>query len=204
VRCWRTGVPSRAATNVATGAVAQWIDYDELGNVLADTNPGFQPFGFAGGIYDPDTGLVHFGVRDYDAITGRWTAKDPILFDGGQSNLYVYVGNDPINRTDPTGLGDLPGTWDNGYVCNNTGHDVVVWSDDGGVRTIPDKHCTDYGRDTDFVRNGCNTTKIGPNNVTVNPDGSVEQWGLDLIPGQNPRPAEPRDGLPSEFLCGCP
>jgi RHS repeat-associated protein len=45
--------------------------------VTADSNPGFQPFGFAGGLYDPDTGLVRFGARDYDAAAGRWTANDP-------------------------------------------------------------------------------------------------------------------------------
>src|SRR6185295_650509 len=34
---------------------------------------------------------------------GRWIAKDPVLFAGGQANLYAYVGNDPINRQDPDG-----------------------------------------------------------------------------------------------------
>jgi len=72
--------------------------------VVSDTSPGFQPFGFAGGLYDPLTGLVRFGARDYDAETGRWTAKDPIRFDGGDGNLYAYVGNDPVNRVDPSGL----------------------------------------------------------------------------------------------------
>ena len=62
-----------------------------------------QPFGFAGGIYDRDTGLVRFGARDYDAETGRWTAKDPIGFHGGL-NLYGYVENDPVNWTDIYGL----------------------------------------------------------------------------------------------------
>ena len=47
----------------------QRLDYDPYGVVLTDTNPGFQPFGFAGGLYDPDTGLVRFGARDYDART---------------------------------------------------------------------------------------------------------------------------------------
>jgi RHS repeat-associated protein len=60
------------------------MDFDEFGNVLTDTNPGFQPFGFAGGIYDGDTGLVRFGARDYDPQTGRWTAKDPVGFLGGR------------------------------------------------------------------------------------------------------------------------
>ena len=94
----------RLVIDVATGAVAQRMDYDEFGNVIADTNPGFQPFGFAGGLYDPDTKLVRFGARDHDAETGRWAAKDPILFEGGDANLYVYVGNDPVNWIDPSGL----------------------------------------------------------------------------------------------------
>jgi RHS repeat-associated protein len=63
--------------------------------------------GFAGGLYDTDTGLVRFGARDYDPSVGRWTAKDPILFGGGQTNLYVYVGNDPVNFVDPRGLSSL-------------------------------------------------------------------------------------------------
>ncbi len=61
------------------------------------------PFGFAGGLYDPDTGLVRFGARDYDPMTGRWTSKDPILFGGGQENLYVYAEDDPVNHADPSG-----------------------------------------------------------------------------------------------------
>ncbi|MBK8203682.1 MAG: RHS repeat-associated core domain-containing protein [Bdellovibrionales bacterium] len=87
-----------------TGAVAQQIEYDEFGAVLSDSNPGFQPFGFAGGLYDSDTKLVRFGARDYDSQSGRWTAKDPIGFNGGDTNLYGYVMNDPVNFNDPSGL----------------------------------------------------------------------------------------------------
>jgi len=90
--------------NPETGAILQQIDYDVWGHITRDTNPGFQPFGFAGGLYDPDTGLTRFGARDYDAEIGRWTAKDPILFDGGDTNLYGYVSNDPVNWIDPEGL----------------------------------------------------------------------------------------------------
>jgi RHS repeat-associated protein len=67
-------------------------------------SPGLQPFGYAGGLYDRDTGLVRFGARDYDPETGRWTAKDPIGFAGGDTNLYGYVANDPVNWVDPLGL----------------------------------------------------------------------------------------------------
>ena len=91
---------------------------------MNDTNLGFQPFGFAGGLYDPDTGLVRFGSRDYDPSIGRWTAKDPILFAGGQTNLYVYVGNDPVNFVDPEGRFGLPGAFIGagvGFVVGLTG-----------------------------------------------------------------------------------
>jgi len=93
----------RLVVNESTGVVAQRIDYDTYGKVLADTNPGFQPFGFAGGLYDAETGLVRFGVRDYDAETGRWTTKDPIGFDSGDTNLFSYVASDPVNFVDPEG-----------------------------------------------------------------------------------------------------
>jgi RHS repeat-associated protein len=95
----------KLVVNVQTGIVVQKIDYDEFGNVTFDSNPGFQPFGFAGGLYDTETKLVRFGVRDYDAETGRWTSKDPIGFGGRQTGLYNYVSNNPIQFIDESGLG---------------------------------------------------------------------------------------------------
>jgi RHS repeat-associated protein len=77
--------------------------YTAFGEATITGTADFIPFGFAGGLYDTDTKLVRFGARDYDPNVGRWVSKDPIRFDGGV-NLYVYVGNDPINRIDPSGL----------------------------------------------------------------------------------------------------
>ena len=93
----------RLVINTADGSIAQRMDHDEFGNVTIDTNPGFQPFGFAGGIYDQHTKLTRFGARDYDAETGRWTAKDPVRFDAAGSNLYGYSGDDPVNFIDLRG-----------------------------------------------------------------------------------------------------
>jgi hypothetical protein len=76
----------RLVVNASTGTVAERMDYDEFGNVVYDSNPGFQPFGFVeasaidnvmvaeipllfsgtGGLYDSETKLVRFGARDYD------------------------------------------------------------------------------------------------------------------------------------------
>jgi RHS repeat-associated protein len=98
----------RLVVDVATGTIAQRMNYDEFGNVTLDTNPGFQPFGFAGGLYDPATKLVRFGLRDYDAATGRFTAKDPALV--AEESLYAYGANDPVNQVDR--LGRAPNDWD--------------------------------------------------------------------------------------------
>src|SRR5262249_44322675 len=97
----------RLVVHLDSGTIVQRLDYDSFGNVTLDTHPGFQPFGFAGGLYDPETKLTRFGARDYDAETGRWTAKDPIRFAGGVPNLYGYVVNDPVNVSDPLGLRPL-------------------------------------------------------------------------------------------------
>jgi RHS repeat-associated protein len=109
----RAGVPLRVVkdylgsvrlvVNAQSGEIAQELEYDEFGNVTNDTAQGFQPFGFAGGLYDPDTHLVRFGARDYDSVTGRWMAKDPLGFGGGDTNLYTYCGGDPINLVDLDG-----------------------------------------------------------------------------------------------------
>ena len=89
--------------DVSSGQIVEQLNYDEVGNVTLDTNPGFQPFGFAGRLYDHDTGLVRFGHRDYDPTTGRWTTEDPLAFGGDDSNLYAYSHGDPVNLVDPDG-----------------------------------------------------------------------------------------------------
>jgi RHS repeat-associated protein len=97
----------RLVIDATSGVVLQRMDYDAFGGVVLDTNPGFQPFGFAGGLYDLGTHLVRFGARDYDAKVGRWTVKDPIPFGGNARSVYGYAMDDPVNFFDPYGL----------YVC---------------------------------------------------------------------------------------
>jgi RHS repeat-associated protein len=101
----------RLVVDAESGAIAQAMTYDPFGRVLSDSNSGFQPFGFAGGLYDPATGLTHFGAREYDGETGRWTSADPISFAGGDANLYGYVLGDPANLVDPSGLYGLGDLW---------------------------------------------------------------------------------------------
>jgi len=93
----------REVVDVATNVVVQAIECDAWGRVLVDTSPGRQPFGFAGGLYDPDTGLVRFGARDHDGEVGRWTTKDDLSVLDAEPNRYSYGLLDPINLSDPYG-----------------------------------------------------------------------------------------------------
>jgi RHS repeat-associated protein len=118
----------------ATGTVVKQIEYDAYGNVINDTNPALDiPFGFAGGLKDNHTGLIRFGYRDFDPETGRWTARDPIGFAGGDTNLYGYVGANPIMFFDPNGLVKTD-KWfgHNDQSFREWVHDIK--QDDGGLR----------------------------------------------------------------------
>lgn len=129
----------RLVVDASSGEIAQMLGYDEFGNVLADTNPGFQPFGFAGGLYDRATGLVRYGARDYDPSLGRWITKDPIGFAGGDTNLFGYVFGDPVNAFDPDGLaGKLTIHSDGGEGSSASildGHSWISYTPEGGTKT---------------------------------------------------------------------
>lgn len=94
----------RLVINTQTGEVAQRLDYLPGGRIARDTNSCFQPYGFAGGIWDAETGFTRFGVRNYDARTESWTTMDPILLDGRGTNFYMYSKGDPINFLDNGGM----------------------------------------------------------------------------------------------------
>jgi RHS repeat-associated protein len=95
----------------AAGAVVKRLQYTSWGVQTADSNPAWTlPFGYAGGLADPVTGLVRFGFRDYEPAAGRWVSRDPALYNGGQHNLYAYVGNQPVAYTDPSGLYGIQGS----------------------------------------------------------------------------------------------
>ena len=88
----------------STGDAINHTDYGSFGNVLSETNPdSADRFKYTGREFDIETGLHYFRSRYYDATQGRFITEDPIGFDGGDLNLYRYVGNSPPNFTDPFG-----------------------------------------------------------------------------------------------------
>ena len=87
--------------------------YDPLGNINGSQEQAGinNPWRFAGGFYDSATGLLKYGIRYYDPPIGRWTQRAPIggsLQETLKANPYVYAGNDPVNKVDPSGKALLP------------------------------------------------------------------------------------------------
>lgn len=87
----------------AAGAVAAEYRYTPFGEVESATDPIGQPLRFMSRELDSRTGLYYVRARWYDAALARFISQDPIGLAGG-TNLYAYVGNDPVNRRDPSGL----------------------------------------------------------------------------------------------------
>ena len=154
----------RLVIDTFTGEIVQQMEYDAFGNIVIDTNPGFQSFGFAGGLYDPDTRLVRFGVRDYDPATARWTAKDPIQFEGGDSNLYAFVSNDPINYVDLAGRAEVCSRALQGMdsMSGPLRHDQIFYDDGTNSGFFKEGVRPDFGHSKDEFT-GCRY--IGPDSI---------------------------------------
>jgi RHS repeat-associated protein len=89
----------------SSGVVQNRIKYDSFGNITSQTNASINTrFGYTGRELDAETGLYYYRARYYDAIVGRFISEDPISFADGDVNLSRYVGNNPVNDTDPSGL----------------------------------------------------------------------------------------------------
>ena len=183
-------------------SIAQKVTYDEFGNVLTDTNPGFTPFGFAGCLYDQDTKLCRFGARDYDASTGRWTAKDPILFAGGDSNLYGYVMQDPVNWIDPNGASRIGPATDFAFTWRDSDQGAIAGLIAGGA-TLALTANPYAAAVSGFAVSEMVNAKYGANSLDPNADKPFKKFEvLPSLPPLNPNLSFPnRNKAPNPTSC---
>jgi RHS repeat-associated protein len=99
-----------------TGAPTQQVNYTPFGEASSTGAPAgsqlHQSAQWNGGDALSALGLVQVGARIYDPVLGRFLSRDPLLFAGAAtaSNPYAFASNDPINHSDPSGMGENP--WD--------------------------------------------------------------------------------------------
>jgi len=101
---------------IATSGASQAIQegpyiYDPTG--IGGLTSG-QPFQYVGMYYDFETGLYYDRARYYSPWLGRFLQTDPVGYKD-DIDWYTYVGNDPVNKTDPTGKATT---------CNGTGQNA--------------------------------------------------------------------------------
>ena len=104
-----TDNPVGLLTNSATVSFAYKYDPWGVQTLTAGgtgNGAGQNPCAFHAGIKDPGSGLVKFGQRWYNPITGTWTQQDTLdsPLDPANANRYAYAGDDPINGSDPSGV----------------------------------------------------------------------------------------------------
>ena len=86
------------------GNVVNTYRYDPYGNSLSKTERAIlpNPWQYAGGYFDAESGLYLLGARYYAPQLGRFLQQDPL--GSGNDSQYAYAGSDPCNNSDPTGM----------------------------------------------------------------------------------------------------
>jgi RHS repeat-associated protein len=129
---------STLALSDGAGAVQTEYTYDPYGTPTAAGASSANPTRFTGREWD-GTGLQYSRARYYNPAIGRFISEDPIGFSGGDVNLYAYVGNSPLNATDPTGLCEWnPTSWGS---CPSSAAGAVKrgynsWQNDGSIAVM--------------------------------------------------------------------
>jgi RHS repeat-associated protein len=95
-----------AAVTNASGTVTNTYAYLPFGEKLSETGSAANPFTYSGrgGVFDQRDGTYLTRTRVYNASLGRFTQRDPLSLNAGDANLYRYVGNNPVNLSDASGL----------------------------------------------------------------------------------------------------
>jgi len=95
-----------------TGTVQNHLQYDSFGQIIGQSNPDVaRAFAFTGREWDTEAGLYYYRARYYDPVIGRFISEDPLGFSAGDTNLFRYVANNPVNHTDPLGLWSFKNFW---------------------------------------------------------------------------------------------
>jgi RHS repeat-associated protein len=102
------GLGSITSLSSASGSLAQTYTYGSFGNTTNSSGSLTNFFRYTAREFDTETNLYFYRPRYYDPVVGRFISEDPLEFESGNDNLYVYVGNRVLNLEDPSGLCPVP------------------------------------------------------------------------------------------------
>jgi len=94
----------------ASGAITDTYNYDAFGALVSSTGSTPNDYLFAGEQFDANVGLYYLRARYMNPFNGRFVTRDTYegtVFDPPTLHKYLYVANDPVNKTDPSGLIEL-------------------------------------------------------------------------------------------------
>ncbi len=180
---------STVSTSDASGAETAAYQYSPYGESGPEGDAGF-PFRFTGQRLDAATGLYNYKARFYNPETGRFLSADPIGYADGM-NMYAYVGGDPVNATDPSGMVKHDGrvTYGGGgipAVNYGLGGGGSYVSYGGNLYTA-----FQWGRGDAFAGSGAGGGSVGGPDSQSGHDmaGSSGQWTGDEVVVTGTRPA---------------
>ena len=173
-------------TNTA-GEMIKSYQYDAFGNQLNKTENDNNPFRYNGEYTDDETGNIYLRNRYYAPNIGRFTQEDPIK-DG--LNWYAYCGNNPVNKTDPTGLiptaSEAADMADNIYdsskpLSGGWFQSYIIYGSEGLVIGVYMRYNDNYYQGVEYalVNKGSSTTSDWINNLQQPFGLSTDMWGIN-------------------------
>lgn len=167
----------RALTD-ANGNLVGTFTYTPFGTLAASTGTVTTPFMFAGQYHDSENGFYYLRARYYDPSTAQFLSRDPLV--AQTRSPYGYVGGNPMNRVDPTGLQfgpDVPGK------CGVRGG---VYTYNGSTLAFAELSCGSGTADA-LPHGSIDTHIVGPSGGPVSDDigGGGLFFGDTLLVGGN-------------------
>jgi RHS repeat-associated protein len=186
---------SIVAVTSASGNTLQVNRYDPYGIAAAGNMGRFQ---YTGQAAIPELGLLYYKARFYNAGLGRFMQTDPVGYED-DFNLYAYVGNDPLNKTDPSGTISFP---------SEDGKSTIIMPTDQNGRRIADLPTLTVPKPAHWgwlsMRPTNNSAIHSYHSYTYRQDiGNKSEEAVrqsivnDPTPGPNDRPATP-EGTPND------